>query len=88
MGWWKIKDVETGQVDFEAQTAAKTANAIPGEEDVACAFGGDGPADLMGDALRDINNLYFDTWGRDATKDELTACFNFCCNGIMKLAVV
>lgn len=84
MGWWKIKDVETGQVDVEAQTAAETANAIPGEEDAGCSFGGDGPADLMGATLRAISTQYREAWGRYATRDELTACFNFCANAMFK----
>lgn len=84
MGWWKIKDVETGQIDFEAETAARTANAIPGKENVDCLFNGDGPADVMSRALHKIRGQYEQAWGRSAKKEELTACFNFCCNGMFR----
>lgn len=84
MGWWKIKDVETGQIDFEAKTAARTANAIPGKEDADCLFNGDGPADIMSGALHKIRGQYEQAWGRPAKKEELTACFNFCCNGMFR----
>ena len=84
MGWWRIKDTETGQVDFEAKTSAPTANALPGKDDPQHLYGGDGPADVMGKALADINRLWQTSWGRDATNDELLACFNFCFNGLRR----
>jgi len=45
---------------------------------------GDGPADIMGRTLRVISTEYAEAWGRHAKKEELTACFNFCCNGMFR----
>lgn len=83
MGWWRIKDVESGGIDFDAssQLGKQLANAIPGEDDPNTLFNGDGPADVMQEALAEISALYEQAWGRPAKKEELTACFNFCCNG-------
>lgn len=88
MGWWKIKDVETGQIDFDHRCAdgQKTlANAIPGRETEDALYNGDGPADLMGPFLRQISEQYSEAWGRPAKKEELVAVFNFCCNGMFRV---
>jgi hypothetical protein len=94
MGWWKIKDVESGidgtlsslQVDFGHQcpTNPSLVNAVPGEESATELYNGDGPADIMGLALEVINKAYQEAWGRPATKEELTAVFNFCCNPMFR----
>jgi hypothetical protein len=86
MGWWKIRDIETGQIDFQAKTFAPgtLVNAIPGKEDIDQLFNGDEPADIMGDTLREISKVYEKEWNRPAKKEELTACFNFCCNGMFR----
>ena len=86
MGWWKIKDVESGQIDFNAKTAAPgtLVNAIPGKDDIAQLYNGDEPADIMGGTLREISKVYEKAWGRPAREEELTACFNFCKNGMFR----
>jgi len=92
MGWWKIKDIETGMVDFDHKcpTNPQLTNAVPGHEEVdeignpKDLFNGDGPADLMGPILRKISKQYDEAWGRPAKKEELTAVFNFCCNGMFR----
>ena len=86
MGWWKIKDVESGQVDFdhECPTNSQFTNAVPGHETEDFLYNGDGPAGLMGATLRKISVLYEAAWKRPAKKDELTAVFNFCCNGMFR----
>jgi hypothetical protein len=86
MGWWKVRDIKTGQVDFshKCPTNQQFVNAVPGEETEDILYNGDGPADLMGLVLRKINVQYEDAWKRPAKKEELTAVFNFCCNGIFK----
>ena len=86
MGWWKIKDVKTGQVDFDHKcpTNSQFANAVPGHEECDSVYNGDGPADLMGPILRKISVLYEEAWGRPADKIELEAVFNFCCNGMFR----
>ena len=85
MGWWKIKDVESGQVDFKHKApgvSTELVNAIPGQEtDEDALYNGDGPADAMADALDKISEQYETAWGRPAKKEELTAAFNFVCNG-------
>jgi len=87
MGWWEIKDVETGQINFDHKqhlTNSNVVNAIPGNEKTDSLYNGDGPADLMGPVLRSISKQYEKAWGRPAKKDELTAVFNFCCNGMFR----
>jgi len=66
MGWWKIKNVETGQIDFDQS---------PTDEKIL--YNGDGPADIMGPALDTIADMYREAWGRDPKLDELQAVFNF-----------
>lgn len=84
MGWWKIDSVETGQIDcsHKCPTNPQLTNAVPGQETEDAMYNGDGPADVMGDALRDIDKQYKDAWGRSAKPDELRAVFNFCFNGM------
>ena len=86
MGWWKIKNVETGQIDFDHKrsTGHQLVNAIPGEEVEDALYNGDGPAYLMGAALRKISYQYESAWKRPAKKEELLAVFNFCCNGMFR----
>jgi len=88
MGWWKIKDVKTGQIDFGHKCSVNLhlVNAVPGREDAVedTLYNGDGPADLMGPVLRKINKLYESAWKRSAKKEELNAVFNFCCNGMFR----
>ncbi len=84
MGWWRIRNVESGGIDWDHKcpTNDQLANAIPGEEKEDELYNGDHPADLMGAALEEINEAYKEAWGRSAKKEELTAVFNFCCNGL------
>jgi len=86
MGWWRIKDVESGQIDFghKCPTNPQLTNAVPKHETKDCLYNGDEPADLMGSVLRKINTQYEAAWERPAKKEELTAVFNFCCNGMFR----
>ena len=86
MGWWKIRNVESGQIDFghKCPTNPQLTNAMPGQEVTDSMYNGDGPADLMGPVLRKISASYEAAWGRPAKKDELIAVFNFCCNGMFR----
>ena len=79
MGWWKIDSSESGHIDFNAQNTSGCANALPGEDDNDCCFGGDDPADVMEKAIEEINRLYIEEWGRPVKPLELRSCFNFCC---------
>ena len=88
MGWWKIKDIETGMIDFnhKCPTNPQLTNAVPGHEEDAL-YNGDGPADLMGPVLRQISAQYESAWKRPVKKEELVAVFNFCCNGMFRRPV-
>jgi len=86
MGWWKIKDVESGQIDgsHKCPTNPQLVNAIPGCETEDALYNGDGPADLMSPVLNKINKQYEEAWKRPARPEELQAVFNFCFNGMMR----
>jgi hypothetical protein len=78
MGWWKIRNVETGQIDFkgvEVKADAPVEEQLQGQ-----LYNGDGPADVMGDAIRKIAAMYRESFGRGPKADELHACLNFCTN--------
>ena len=81
-GWWKIKDVDTGQIDWnQPDKATGLINAIPSSDDTDTLYNGDGPADVMGQAIKDIATLYREAWDRDPTIRELRAVANFVING-------
>lgn len=40
-------------------------------------YGGDGPADVMGQALQDITEMYLEAWGRLPYPAELEGIWNF-----------
>ena len=85
MGWWRVKDPNSGGIDWshQAQGAGGLVNALPGQESEEDAlYNGDGPADIMGAALREVNKEYKEVWGREAKIEELQAVFNFCLGGI------
>lgn len=83
MGWWKIKDVETGRIDHghTKENRAGCSNAVPGDaEDEPYLVNGDEPADLMNAALDTICDCYRRAWHRNPKLDELRAVFNFVTN--------
>lgn len=86
MGWWKIKDVETGRVDtsHKCPTNKNLVNAVPSKDPSSDLYNGDIPADIMDKALEDINKKYETIWGRPAKKEELTAVFNFSLNALIR----
>jgi len=66
MGWWCIsKRSKTGQIYDGEKTNS---------------YMGDGPADVMDEAISRIVGEYKKSWNRPPTKHELRACFNFCAN--------
>ena len=77
MGWWKIADVKTGGIDWSFGSK-NLVNAIPGKHDSKNEYCGDGPADIMDEALAKIAVEYTRAWGRKPTKNELRALMNFC----------
>ena len=51
MGWWQIAD-EGGGIDWNPDNARNgLVNQFPGEDPSNKLYNGDGPADIMGDAL-------------------------------------
>ena len=87
MGWWKSDGPETGCIAGQlpsghpGEDTPEFRNAIPGRDSPDDCYNGDGPADVMGNALAEISALYKKHWARPAKADELRACFNFCLNG-------
>ncbi|MBC8462393.1 MAG: hypothetical protein H8D67_30855 [Deltaproteobacteria bacterium] len=83
MGWWRVREVESGGIDWSHRcpTNDQLVNAIPGEETEEALYNGDQPADLMDSILDEINEEYKKAWGRPVKKEELIAVFNFCCGG-------
>ena len=71
MGWWKINSVEKGGIACDTKEGQELYN-------------GDGPADLMGEALDKIAHEYQISFGRYPKREELLACFNFCSNPFVK----
>jgi len=82
-GWWKIDTVEKGQIDFKnPPEGRKLLNALPGIDPTDHKYNGDGPADIMDDAVKKIFKQYRDSWKRAPKRDEMKAVFNFCTNNI------
>lgn len=81
MGWWKIKDVHTGQIDFEAVKLRKMSPEYNDEVLV----NGDEPADILGDALKKVDKAYLKAWDRHIKIDECHAAWNFVVNGFYRM---
>ena len=81
MGWWKM-DAETGGIACSPPSGkpagVELLNAIPGRDTVDDHYGGDAPADIMGNALRDIAACWQKHWGRPPCLDEIDGVFAFC----------
>lgn len=82
MGWWKIDpDAGTGQIDCNnppsGHQEGELINAIPGRDTTEDYYNGDGPADIMGDALDRIAEEFQRKWNRPPYLKELKACFRF-----------
>lgn len=78
MGWWKC--APDGGIDTDTKptgTQGSLLNAIPARDSAEDHYMGDTPADIMGEALRDIAYAYQDEWGRWPYIEELRACLNF-----------
>ncbi|GAF77780.1 unnamed protein product [marine sediment metagenome] len=81
-GWWKIKDIESGQTDWNQPDKQEgIINSIPGEDTPKELYNGDGPADIMDEAINKITKEYQKAWNRDPEPEEIKAVFNFCFNG-------
>ena len=80
-GWWKIRDVESDQINWNQPDKERLINAISGQDTPKKLYNGDGPADTMGAAIDDIARQYRKEWDRDPEPEEIEAVFNFCFNG-------
>ena len=77
MGWWRI-DRETGGIGGQpAGEDSRLVNALPGVHSPEHYFNGDEPADVMAQALREIEAVYREAWGRPPAEEELRAVFEF-----------
>ncbi|OYT14602.1 MAG: hypothetical protein B7C24_17405 [Bacteroidetes bacterium 4572_77] len=80
MGWWKITDIKTGSIDWDfAGKNVGNINALP-ENTTNELVTGDGPANIMEDAIYKIRKEYKAYWKREPTKSELQAVLNFVTN--------
>lgn len=81
MGWWKMNP-KTGGIacspPSDMPDDSKVINAIPGRDKMEDHYGGDQPADIMGEALRKIAACWQETWGRPPCIKELDGVFAFC----------
>ena len=74
--WWKIKDIETGEIDFrKIQLGKKSSN-----EKSEGIYIGDYPAKIMEKAIAEISAVYEEELNRPSAKKELEAYFNFAIN--------
>jgi len=82
-GWWAV-DPETGREVPPPVDKGKLMNAVPGTDPTdGASYVGDGPADMMDEALKRINEAYKSAWGRSATPEELQSVWTFCTRPIM-----
>lgn len=70
MGWWKINEIEDNE-------NTGLYNALPNEDKAGNEYSGDGPADIMDNAIELIITEYNKTWGRAPTRNEIIASFEF-----------
>jgi DNA-binding ferritin-like protein len=78
-GWWAVNH-EGGSVPPPVDKGG-LLNAIPGVDGAdQSLYNGDGPADIMDVAIRDIIGTYEQAWGRKPFIEEVQAVFKFCAN--------
>lgn len=80
MGWWRM-DKETGGISCKRPSGAGEnglVNAVPGRDTIEDHYGGDQPADRMGEAIHAIRKLYQEKWGREPYIEEMDGIWTFC----------
>ena len=77
MGWWQI-DVTDAEAEAFDKSDKMLYNALPDEDNPKRLYSGDQPADIMSEAIDEINEVYKKTWKRKVTLRELRCCFDFC----------
>jgi len=79
-GWWAISPGNPG-INPPPVDKGGLLNALPGTDPDSARYNGDGPADIMGNALAAVNQEYIDAWKRPATPEEMQAVFDFVYGG-------
>lgn len=79
MGWWEMTNTKFGGIDLDKALRRSQGKKVAPNTGLVM---GDGPADIMGAALHKIVRQYKRDWGREPTRREIKACFNFCFGGI------
>ncbi len=81
MGWWKM-DPKTGGISCNPPSGkpedTALLNAVPGRDTVEDHYGGDEPADIIGNALHQIAECWQKKWGRLPYSEELDGVLTFC----------
>jgi len=78
-GWWSIGDGTTGGgIHTPPDYDGGLLNSNPGVD--GGLHNGDGPADVMDGAIKDIVKLYEEAWGRKPYMAELDGVWSFCAN--------
>ena len=75
MGWFVIKNIETGQMVMPPKFETNTEKEF---------WSGDDPLDIMDEAIKKIIISYHIQFGRIPYKEELQSVFNLCFNGYNK----
>lgn len=84
MGWWTIRSVESGGIDWNRQNPNRDESIGDGPADVLDDFLTRRPCDHAGMverfqlALAEIREEYQQVWEREPSDRELDALWNFC----------
>lgn len=81
-GLWDVQ-VPGGVREFGEALTGKTAGWWPVQDKEAGDYNGDGPADVMGKALDQIDLMYRQAWRRGFHPREIQAVFEFCAKPVM-----
>lgn len=88
MGWWEIKDVESGALNvpkiIEREKLNEGPDAKPPAYTPEMLLNGDEPADMLGEVLRKLDDLYKQHWDRPIKEAEARAAWNFIVKGHFK----
>jgi hypothetical protein len=72
-GWWAID--EEGDHTAPEPLYGNLQNVVPGYHNNSYEMGGDHVADLMGDTLKKIYDVYMEVWDRPPTDHEMETLF-------------
>lgn len=96
MGWWRIKSVECGRIDFGKTLGSKTIANVPTVEQVAdpvsekdpnkILVNGDYPAEIFDAAIGEIIEEYEKAFKREPSMEEIQGAFNFVYNALPQTA--